>query len=63
MSLSIFEIPFTLMAMTMMTHKCICNSFQLNNITNLASYDLGMKIINNLFIHNLYVSRTNIVHH
>jgi hypothetical protein len=54
---------FTLMAMKMMTHKCICNSFQLNNITNLASYDLGMKIINNLFIHNLYVSHTNIVHH
>ncbi len=32
------------------------------HITNLASHDLVMEIVQNSFIHNLYVSSINIVH-
>jgi hypothetical protein len=45
----------------MLTFEIICAKIG-SSITNLTSHDLVMEIMPNLFIHNSYVSRINIVH-
>jgi hypothetical protein len=36
--------------------------FLIDYITNLASHNLIMKIVQNVFIHNSYISHINITH-